>query len=255
MPLTLETVPCLSDNYAYLLHDPESGATAVVDVPDAAPILRALQARQWTLTDIFITHHHNDHIAGVDSLRAETGARVTGAKSDRRRLPNLDHAVEPGEQFAFADETVDVIDVSGHTVGHIAYHLPESAMVFTGDSLMALGCGRLFEGTPDQMWESLQRLAKLPDDTLVCSGHEYTLTNARFAKSIDADNLALDDRITTITTLRDSDKPTVPSMLGEEKATNPFMRADDSSLKAALGLENTPDAEVFAQIRRMKDTF
>ena len=253
MPLDLVTVPCLSDNYAYLLHDTASGATACIDVPEAAPILAALEARGWRLTDIWLTHHHPDHIDGVAALVAATGARVTGAAADAHRLPPLDQAVAPGDRVALAGRMAQVIDVGGHTVGHIAYVLPGFA--FTGDSLMALGCGRLFEGTPAQMWDSLSRLAALPGDTLVCSGHEYTAGNARFALSLDPDNSALQARAALVAQARAEGRATVPSLLSDELATNPFLRADTPALRAAVGLPDAPAAAVFAEIRARKDRF
>lgn len=255
MPLEIVTLPCLSDNYAYLLHDAATGATAVVDVPDAAPVLEALAARNWQLTDILITHHHWDHIDGVEKLRDATGARVVGAKADAHRLPPLDQAVAEGDTVTVGSQTATVLDVSGHTVGHIAFYFPDSGAVFTADSLMALGCGRLFEGTPDMMWESLSKLAALPSGTLVCSGHEYTASNAKFALTIEPQNAALISRVQDISAARAKGQPTVPSLLALELATNPFLRAHLPKVKAQVGLPNAPDAAVFAEIRTRKDTF
>ncbi len=255
MPIEIVTVPCLSDNYAFLIHDDASGATAVVDVPEIAPIEAALGARGWTLSHIFITHHHHDHIGGVDALRESTGATVIGASADISRLPVLDLSVGDGESFDFAGHAVQVMDVSGHTVGHIAFYIPDAKAVFTADSLMALGCGRLFEGTADQMWASLSKLAALPADTIVCSGHEYTAANARFAQTIEPDNSALKDRTAAITAARAKNKPTVPSTIAEELATNPFLRAGLSEVKQAIGMVGHDDVAVFAEIRRRKDRF
>lgn len=255
MPLTVVTVPCLSDNYAYLLHDPATGRTAVIDVPEAAPIEAVAATRGWTVTDIWITHHHHDHVGGVDALRASTGARVTGNRADDHRLPRLDDAVDPGDRFAFGEASVEVMDVPGHTVGHIAFVLEAERLVFTGDSLMGLGCGRLFEGTPEQMWHSLSRLRALPDDTLVCSGHEYTQSNARFALTIEPDNTDLAARAAEIDRLRDKGEPTIPVLLGLEKATNPFLRADLPAVKAQMQMLDQSDTEVFAAIRQRKDSF
>lgn len=255
MPLELVTVPCLRDNYAYLVHDVVSGATAVIDVPEAAPIRAALDAHGWRLTDILLTHHHHDHIGGVDDLRTSTGATVWGAAQDAARLPLLDRPVRAGQDETFGGDTVQVIDVPGHTVGHIAYFFSGSRYLFSGDSLMTLGCGRLFEGTPDQMWDSLSRLVTLPDDTLVCSGHEYTQANARFALSLSDIPQALVERASQIDVARAAGKATVPSRLDVEKATNPFLRAADPEMKAALGMQNDGDASVFAHIRRLKDSF
>lgn len=255
MPLTVVTVPCLRDNYAYLLHDPETKATAVVDVPEAAPIIAALSGRGWTLSDILITHHHDDHIDGVAELRAATGARVTGAAADAHRLPPLDLMVSEGDAVTIGTSRATVIEVPGHTVGHIAFHIPDSSVVFTADSLMAFGCGRLFEGTAAQMWESLCKLRALPPRTLVCSGHEYTLSNAKFARTIEPDNPALIYRCEQVEAARAEGQPTVPTVLSDELATNPFLRADQQSVKKALGMEHATDAEVFSEIRSRKDRF
>ena len=255
MPLDLVTIPCLKDNYAFLIHDSASGATAVVDVPDAAPILAALQTRGWRLTDILITHHHDDHIAGVPALRDATGAKVWGAAADAHRLPPLDHALAEGDSVTIGSQTGTVIDVSGHTMGHIAFHFPASGLAFTADSLMAAGCGRLFEGTPDTMWASLSKLAALPPETLICSGHEYTASNIRFALSLEPGNPALISRASQVALAREDVRPTVPSTLSEELATNPFLRAALPELKAAVGMANASDAETFAEIRRRKDRF
>ncbi len=251
--IELVTVPCLRDNYAFLVHNAATGATALIDAPEAAPIQAALDARGWVLSDILITHHHDDHIAGVAALR-ET-ARVVGAAADAHRLPDLDLAVGDGDSITVCGQATDVIDVSGHTIGHIAYHMPDAALAFTADSLMALGCGRLFEGTPAQMWDSMQKLRALPEDTVVCSGHEYTAANARFAVALDPDNPDLISRIKAITTARDAGQPTVPSRLSEEKRTNPFLRADDPAFKAVLGMSDASNVDVFAHIRASKDKF
>ena len=255
MPLQIVTVPCLADNYAFLLHDASTGATAVVDVPDPAPIQAELAARGWTLTDILITHHHWDHIDGVAPLVAATGAKTWGNAADADRLPPLDHAVNPGEAVTVGSESGTVIEVSGHTVGHIAFHFPISHAVFTADSLMALGCGRLFEGSPDMMHASLARLSALPPETLVCSGHEYTASNAKFALTIDPGNPALISRVRTIDAARAENRPTVPSTLREELETNPFLRAHDPAIRAQLGLETADDVAVFTEIRARKDQF
>lgn len=255
MPLQLVTIPCLSDNYAYLVHDAATGATAVIDVPDAAPILNALEARQWKASHILITHHHDDHIVGVETLAAATGAKVIGNKADAHRLPPLDEAVSPGDTIRIGMEAATVIDVPGHTVGHVAYHFPASNLAFTADSLMACGCGRLFEGTPTQMWESLQRLAALPVDTVICSGHEYTASNIRFALTIEPGNADLVARAQATEAARAKGIATVPSMLSLELATNPFLRAARPDVKAQIGMPGASDAESFAEIRGRKDRF
>lgn len=253
--LTLLTIPCLSDNYAFVLHDDATGHTALIDAPESAPILSALSARGWTLSEIWLTHHHWDHVDGVADLVKATGAKLTGAAADAHRLPPLDRACGDGDRFTFAGHEVQVMDVSGHTIGHVAFYVAAAKAAFTGDSLMAMGCGRLFEGTPDQMWDSLSRLAKLPPDTLICSGHEYTASNAAFAVTIEADNPALTARISAIQTARAADQPTVPSLLSDELASNPFLRAHLPEIKAALHMENSPAARVFAEIRQRKDNF
>ena len=253
MPFEIVTVPCRSDNYAFLVHG--NGKTAVVDAPEAAPIIAALEARGWSADEIWITHHHDDHIDGVADLRERFGSVVRGAVADARRLPPLDHAHGDGETFDFAGSPVSVMDVSGHTVGHIAFYLADASAAFTADSLMALGCGRVFEGTMPQMWASLSKLAALPGDTLICSGHEYTAANARFALTIEPDNPALHDRVRRITEARAKGEPTVPSLLSDELATNPFLRAGLSEVKSALDMTGQSDAAVFAEIRQRKDSF
>lgn len=255
MPLELVTIPALSDNYTYLLHDSKSGDTACIDVPEATPILKALSDRKWTLTDIWLTHHHHDHIGGVDDLLKHYDAKVTGAAADRHRLPSLNHEVVDGDAFEFGGEVVDIFDVSGHTEGHIAFVLKGSQYAFTADSLMALGCGRLFEGTAAQMWDSLQKLAALAPETLICSGHEYTQANARFAITVDPDNPDLKDRIQRINLALDRNEPTVPSTLADELSTNPFLRAADPAIQAQLDMTGAKPVDVFAEIRARKDRF
>ncbi len=255
MPFDLVTIPCLSDNYAFLLRDQDSGQVALIDVPEAAPISAKLKELGWTLSEIWLTHHHPDHIQGVPDLTAEHPARILGAKADAHRLPALDHALIDGETFQFAGHDVQVMDVSGHTVGHIALYVPDEKCVFTADSLMALGCGRLFEGTPAQMWDSMQKLMKLPAETTVCSGHEYTQSNAKFALTVDPENQALISRSREIDQARKDGVPTVPSTLSTELQTNPFLRPADLGIRAQLGMENATDTDVFAEIRARKDRF
>ena len=249
------TIPCLADNYAFLLHDPATRVTACFDVPDAGPVRAMLEDRGWRLSTILITHHHADHVAGVAALVAATGARVAGSGADAHRLPPLDTRLAPGDRLAIGVLEAEVLDVSGHCDNHLAFHVAAAGAVFCGDSLMALGCGRLFEGTPAQMWESLSRLAALPPATLVCSGHEYTAGNARFALSIDPGNAALVVRAEAVAAARAQGVPTVPSILDEELATNPFLRAADPVLARALGLEGADPVRVFAEIRARKDRF
>lgn len=255
MALDIRTIPCLSDNYAYLAHDPTTGATAVVDVPEAGPIIAALAETGWTLTDVLITHHHYDHVDGLADLLAKHPARVIGAAADAHRLPALDVALNDGDTVTIGSQTGTVIDVSGHTIHHVAYYFAQAKAVFTADSLMALGCGRVFEGTLAQMHASLQKLAALPPDTVVCSGHEYTAANAKFALSVDPDNSGLMSRVRDVTAKRASGTPTVPSLLSEELATNPFLRAHDPAICAHLGMTGANATDVFAEIRRRKDNF
>ncbi len=240
------TIRCLQDNYAYLLH--ADGRTALFDAPEATPILTELAARDWKLDQILLTHHHDDHVHAVPELVAATGARVTGAAADAHRLPPLDKAVQPGEITDAAGLAAHVIDVSGHTLGHIAFHIPAAEAAFTGDSLMALGCGRLFEGDAPTMWDSLQRLNALPAETLICSGHDYCAGNGAFALSVDAGNTALQQRLEAVAS---SSQPCAPATLARERATNPFLRA--AELGPALG--TTDPAAAFALLRGMKDRF
>ncbi|MDE0968737.1 MAG: hydroxyacylglutathione hydrolase [Octadecabacter sp.] len=253
MPLEIVTIPCLTDNYAFLLHNARTKETLLVDAPDAPPIQRALNSRGWALTDILLTHHHGDHVDGLDALRGS--ARVIGAAADAHRLPSLDLAVSEGDTVKICSETALFFDVSGHTIGHIALHFAKSRVLFTADSLMALGCGRLFEGTAAQMWQSMLKLRTLPDETRICSGHEYTQTNARFALTIEPDNSDLISRVEDIKKTRAANKPTVPSNLGVEKRTNPFLRADNLALQNAYGMTNSDPIEVFNQIRKRRDNF
>ncbi len=255
MPLEIVTVPCLEDNYAYLLHAPLTGMTAVVDAPEAAPIMAALEAKGWQLDFILITHHHWDHVDGVEALHSKYGTTVIGASADAHRLPNLDLAVAGGSSFSLGNVTVDVIDVPGHTLGHVAYHIPVAKALFTADSLMALGCGRLFEGTPEQMLESLTQLASLPDETLVYSGHEYTATNAAFALTVDPENADLKARADNIKTARANGRFTVPSLLSLEKSTNPFLRSHSKGIKETLQMPDASDIEVFTEVRLRRNEF
>lgn len=255
MPLEIVIVPCLQDNYAYLLRDPVSGTVGLVDAPEADPILAALSSRGWDLDLILLTHHHDDHIAGVSALQKAHRSRVAGASADRHRLPRLDVALNVNDTISVGEQAARVLDAPGHTVGHIAFHFPQSQALFTGDSLMALGCGRLFEGTPAQMWGSLETMMALPEATQVYSGHEYTAANARFALSVDPENSALRARADEVAALRAEDRPCVPVSLATERATNPFLRAGEPELKARMGMADAPDVEAFAEIRRRKDAF
>lgn len=248
---SLLTIPCLKDNYAFLFR--AGDRVAVVDVPEAAPILAALRERGLTLTDILLTHHHWDHVDGVAELVAATGAKVWGNAEDSERLPPLDHAVRPGDDIAIGDARGAVWDVSGHTIGHVAFVF--DGVAFTGDSLMAAGCGRLFEGTPERMHASLKRFDALPDATLIASGHEYTAANLAFAATLEPDSPALRFRITEVDALRAEGAPSVPSTLGEERHTNPFLRGHVDAIKAATGTIGQDDETTFAAARRAKDAF
>ncbi len=255
MPLEIITIPCLADNYAFLMHDPDSGVTGLVDAPEAAPIKAELDRRGWGLDFVLLTHHHWDHIDALDELRQIYKPSVVGAEADAHRLPPLEVAVKEGTAFSFAEEDVQIIEVPGHTVGHIAFYLPESRAVFTADSLMALGCGRLFEGSPAQMWHSLNKLAALPSDIMVYSGHEYTQSNADFALTIEPDNPALQARVAGIKKARNAGVATVPSPLSLELSTNPFLRAGVAEVKQAMGMQGHDSEQVFTEIRKRKDNF
>jgi hydroxyacylglutathione hydrolase len=251
--LEIVTVPCLSDNYAYLLRDAGSGKVGLVDAPEAGPVEAALAARGWKLDLILITHHHADHVQAVEALRGR--AEVVGAAADRARLPRLDRAVKPGDRVALGESVAEVLDAPGHTLGHVAYWFEAAGALFSADSLMVMGCGRLFEGSPEQMWATLSRMAALPDATLVYSGHEYAASNARFAQTVDGENVALRTRAAEIAAMRGRGEPAVPARLDLERATNPFLRAGDADFKSRLGLGNLSDAQVFAEVRRRKDAF
>lgn len=247
--------PCLSDNYGFLLHDPASGATVTIDTPEVDAINAALAARGWRLTAIWNTHHHFDHAGGNEALKARWGCEVVGAAADAHRIPGIDRQVSEGDVVTLGAAQAQVIETPGHTSGHIAYYFAEAGRAFVGDTLFALGCGRLFEGTPAQMWDSLGKLMALPDDTAVYCAHEYTAANAAFALSVDPDNAALQQRAAEIRALREQGEPTVPTAIGLEKQTNPFLRAQDQGLAASLALADAAPVAVFAETRRRKDSF
>lgn len=253
--LDIHQIPVLSDNYVYLLHCPQTDACAVVDPAVGPPVLDAATAKGWRLTHILNTHHHADHTGANLALKTATGCTIVGPAADAARIPGIDVALADGQRYALGAATAHVFDTPGHTRGHIAYYFADSAALFCGDTLFALGCGRLFEGNPAQMWHSLGKLAALPDATRVYCAHEYTQANARFALSVDPDNAALRARSRAVDAARAAGHPTVPSTLAEEKATNPFLRADDPALAAALGLAGADPVRVFAEIRGRKDRF
>jgi hydroxyacylglutathione hydrolase len=232
--ITAQAIPILSDNYAWLLRDSESGAVGVVDPAEPGPVAAAIDAAGGRLDLILLTHHHDDHIAGTDEIRARYGAKVVGAKADARRLPKLDRELVEGDEVALGAASARVIDTPGHTRGHIAFFFPDGDVLLCGDTLFSLGCGRLIEGTPADMFASLRKLASLPADTLVCCGHEYTKSNARFALSADPDNAALQAFAAHVDALREAGQPTIPSRLGDELAANPFLRAPDVAKLGAL---------------------
>lgn len=247
MPLSIRQFPCLSDNYGFLIRDAATGLVATIDTPDASAILADLEASGWGRLDfIFNTHWHPDHAGGNERLKAETGCEIVGPQEVRRIAP-LDRLVAGGDTVALGETAFEVIDVGGHTLGHIALWSSADGVAFVGDSLFALGCGRLFEGTPDQMWDSLQRLAGLPADTVVYCAHEYTASNARFALSVDTDP-AVRARADAVFAARERGEATVPTTIGAEVATNPFLRAP------RLRPELSP-VEAFAAIRAAKDGF
>ncbi|HUF87001.1 MAG TPA: hydroxyacylglutathione hydrolase [Thermohalobaculum sp.] len=255
MPVEIVTVPCLEDNYAYLVRDEGSGKVAVVDAPEARPIVAALEARGWEPGQLWITHHHSDHVDGAEELRERYKPRFVGHVKDRARLPGLDVELSEGETVSLGETTARIIDVSGHTIGHIAFVIDADKAAFTADSLMALGCGRVFEGTHAMMWESLKKIMALPGDTSIYSGHNYGQANGRFALSIEPGNAALKARVERIKAADEKGEPIVPVTLEEEFATNPFLRATEPSVKQAVGLAGADDAAVFAEVRRRKDAF
>ena len=259
-PIEIHMFPCLQDNYGFLLHDAETGVTATVDTPEVEPILAALHGKGWKLTHILNTHHHADHAGGNLAIKAQTGCRIIGPRADAARIPGIDEQVGEGDEFLLGTHPVRVFDTPGHTRGHIVYHLAEDRVAFVGDTLFAMGCGRLFEGTPAQMWGSLQKLMQWPDDTRVYCAHEYTQANARFALSVEPDNEALTERARRVAALRARNEPTVPTTMGLEKATNPFLRPMSPAISARVGLGGTHPAaadlvEVFARTRALKDRF
>ena len=254
--LIVEQLRVLSDNFIYLVHDPASGATAAVDPAQAAPVLAALEAKGWRLSHILNTHHHGDHTGGNLELQRATGALVVGARADAARIPGIGVEVGEGDSFLLGNGAAVVFETPGHTIGHIAFWFPDSDALFCGDTLFSLGCGRLFEGSARQMWDSLSKLRGLPPETLVYCAHEYTLANGRFARLVERDNPALAARIDEAARQIASGRATVPSTLAGECATNPFLRADIAAVARAVGLEPGGDpALVLGELRRRKDVF
>lgn len=245
--------PTLSDNYGVLVHDPVSGVTASVDVPDAQDVKTALTKNGWKLTHILVTHHHYDHTQGIAQLKEEMGCKVIGPQAESAKITTLDETVGDGDSFDFGGDTVNVISTPGHTLGMVNFHFSGNGVVFTGDTLFALGCGRIFEGNAEMMWSSLKKLMALPTETVVYCGHEYTQANAKFALTVDPENSALIKRAAEIDDLRANGEPTLPTTIGLELETNPFLRAADGEIRKHLAMEGATDAEVFAEIRARKD--
>jgi len=253
MSLQVHQFPCLSDNFGFLLHDPESGETACIDTPDADAYLREAEAKGWRITQIWNTHWHPDHAGGNEAIKAATGCTIIAPEGDAPKIAAVDRPVSHGDVVRLGSWRANVIDVGGHTMGHIAYHLPEAGIAFVGDSLFALGCGRMFEGTAPQFWQSLSRLKALPPETTLYCAHEYTAANARFALHADPENLILKDYVASIERKRAAGEPTVPFPLARELKANPFLRADDPALQARWG--GVTPAETFAALRAAKDSF
>ena len=253
--LEVRQVPTRTDNYVYLFRDPDSGMVGVVDPSDAAPVIEAIEGLGWKPDYIINTHHHNDHTGGNLEIKEKYGCTIVGPRADHDRIAGIDVDVGDGDSFVFGSETAMVFDTPGHTRGHIAYHFPESRILFCGDTLFALGCGRVFEGTMEQMWKSLGKLRALPDDTQVYCAHEYTQSNAKFALTIETSNEALKEYAREIDARRARKEPTVPSQLGREKQTNPFLRADIASLAESVGMAGADPVSVFAEVRTRKDSF
>jgi hydroxyacylglutathione hydrolase len=253
MPAQTHLFPCLQDNYGVLLHDSATGATAAIDAPEAAAVEGALQATGWRLTDILVTHHHADHTGGIAALKERHRCRIVAPHAEAMRIPLVDVTVREGETVSVGALAGQVYETPGHTAGHISYFFAPEKLAFVGDTLFSIGCGRVIEGTPEMMWGSLLKLRGLPDDTRIYCGHEYTQANIRFAKTIEPENALLTAREREVDKLRAGGKPTIPSMLGQEKAANPFLRADLPEVAKSVGLAGQPAWKVFAEIRERKN--
>jgi len=247
--------PCLKDNYGVLLHDPATGATAAIDAPDAQSVEAALKQKRWRLTDILVTHHHADHTQGIPALKQHHGCRVVAPSSEANRIPFVDEMVGDSDMVMVGDLMARVIETPGHTAGHVSYWVRGSKLAFVGDTLFSIGCGRIIEGDAQVMWSSLLKLRELPDDAKVYCGHEYTRSNIRFAMTIEKDNQALAQRSAEVNQLMAKGQPSIPMIMGVEKAANPFLRADLAQVAHAVGLPGAPAWKVFAEIRARKDRF
>ena len=255
MPAQTRLFLCLKDNFGVLLHDPKSGATAAIDAPEAAPIEAALKATGWRLSDILVTHHHADHTGGIAELKQRHRCRVVAPHGEAASIPLVDATVRENDEVQVGSLRGRVLETPGHTAGHISYVFPADKLAFVGDTLFSIGCGRVIEGTPEMMWQSLLKLRALPDDTQFYCGHEYTDANIRFAKTIEPHNKALETRAAEVKGLLAAGKPTIPATIGAEKAENPFLRADVAAVAQSVGLAGSPAWKVFAEIRERKNRF
>jgi hydroxyacylglutathione hydrolase len=255
MPAEIRLFRCRSDNYGVLLHDPDSGATAAIDAPEAAPIEAALNETGWTLTDILVTHHHADHTDGIRTLKDKYKCRVVAPAAEASKIPAVDETVREGDKVSVGTLSANVIETPGHTSGHIAYWFHADKIAFVGDTLFSIGCGRVIEGTPEQMWRSLVKLRDLPNDTEIYCGHEYTAANVKFARTIEPNNKALAAREAETKQQVSRNEPTIPVTIGEEKKANPFLRADLAEVAKGIGMAGKPAAQVFAEIRERKNKF
>ncbi len=255
MPAQTYLFPCLKDNFGVLLHDPDSGTTASIDAPEAAPVEAALKKTGWRLSEILVTHHHGDHTAGIGELKAHHKCRVVAPRAEAARIAHVDETVGEGDKVRLGALEGRVIETPGHTSGHISYFFPADKLAFVGDTLFSIGCGRIIEGNPEMMWHSLLKLRALPDDTEFYCGHEYTDANIRFAKTIEPNNVALAARAVDVKKLLAEGRSTIPATIGAEKAANPFLRADDAEVAKSVGLAGSPAWKVFAEIRERKNRF